>query len=142
MRYYATQKDAEADIKKHVGEVQEFGRNAVTAEDRSMILLARQQLGGSLDLLPQVLEHWRKTGAGSIKPTKVEDAVEEFKEWRLPRVKRRTASDIKHRLKGFAAKFNGQYMHPDSSRRNRDLVAQFRESMDLKNLFQKDQAAF
>lgn len=82
MRYYATQKDAEADIKKHVGEVQEFGRNAVTAEDRSMILLARQQLGGSLDLLPQVLEHWRKTGAGSIKPTKVEDAVEEFKEWR------------------------------------------------------------
>jgi hypothetical protein len=57
-----------------------------------MILFARQRLG-NLDTLPEVIAHWRKTGAGSITPMLVSDAVAAFQAWQLPRVKARTASD-------------------------------------------------
>ncbi|WP_204814745.1 hypothetical protein, partial [Olsenella uli] len=73
-------------------------------------LFARQQLG-TLDTLPEVIAHWRKTGAGSITPTLVSDAISAFQDWQLPRVKARTSSDIRWRLKAFAAAFDGRYMH-------------------------------
>lgn len=62
-------------------------------------------------MLPDVIAHWRKTGAGSITPTLVSDAVQAFQAWQLPRVKARTASDIRYRLKAFATAFDGRYLH-------------------------------
>lgn len=75
-----------------------------------MILFARQR-PGNLDTLPEVIAYWRKAGAGSITPTLVSDAVAAFQAWQLPRVKARTASDIRYRLKAFAGAFDGRHMH-------------------------------
>jgi hypothetical protein len=110
MRYYDSEKDALADIRKWTRERDEFGRSSVRVEERDWILFARRQLG-NLDLLPDVIAHWKATGAGSITPTLVSDAVSQFKNWQLPRVKARTQSDIRWRLDAFAEAFAGQYLH-------------------------------
>jgi hypothetical protein len=110
MKYYATEADAKKDIKARQGEREEHGKQAVTAEERHWILFAKKQLG-TLDVLPDVIAHWRQTGAGSITPTLVSDAVQAFQAWQLPRVKARTASDIRYRLKAFAAAFDGRHLH-------------------------------
>jgi integrase len=110
MRYYDSERDALADIRKWTRQRDEFGRSAVTSEERDWIIFARRQLG-KLDLLPEVISHWKATGSGSITPTLVADAVAQFKDWRLPRLKERTRSDIRWRLDAFAEAFSGQYMH-------------------------------
>jgi integrase len=110
MRYYDSEKDAVSDIRKWTRERDEFGRSAVRAEERDWILFARRQLG-ILDLLPEVIAHWKATGAGSITPTLVSDAVRQFKDWQLPRVRERTKSDIRWRLDAFAEAFPTQYLH-------------------------------
>jgi hypothetical protein len=83
MKYYATETDAKKDIKARQGEREEHGKQAVTAEERHWILFAKKQLG-DLELLPDVIHHWRHTGAGSIAPTLVSDAVQAFQTWQLP----------------------------------------------------------
>jgi integrase len=111
MVYFDSRTAAEADIKRRKAEFAEHGRQSVTAQERSMILLARQVLG-DLDMMPQVLEHWRKTGAGSVSPTTVEEAVERFKKWRLPKLKSaRTQSDVRWRLDAFSKAFSGRMLH-------------------------------
>jgi integrase len=110
MRYYDSERDALTDIRKWTKQRDEFGQSAVTQTERDWILFARRQLG-TLDVLPEVIAHWRATGAGSITPTLVSDAVERFKEWKLPRVKERTKSDIRWRLNSFAEAFKGQHLH-------------------------------
>jgi hypothetical protein len=110
MRYYDSEKEALADIRKWTRERDEFGRSSVTAEERDWILFARRQLG-NLDRMPEVIAHWKATGSGSITPTLVSDAVNQFKGWQLQRVKERTKSDIRWRLDKFAADFTGQHMH-------------------------------
>jgi integrase len=111
MRYYSSERDALADIRRWQQQVADFGRAAVTPEERQWILFARHQLG-NLDILPDVIHHWKLTGAGSITPTLVADAVRKFQDFRLPRLKsRRTQSDIRSRLNQFAKGFDGQYLH-------------------------------
>ena len=109
--YFPTEAAALAHVKRSTAERKEHGRSAITAQERTWILFARQQLG-TLDTLPEVIAHWRKTGAGSVTPTLVSDAVQAFQVWQLPRVKARTASDIRYRLKAFAAAFDGRRPEP------------------------------
>jgi integrase len=109
-RYYDTEREALADIREWTRERDEFGRSTVTSEEREWIVFARRQLG-KLDQLPEVIAHWKATGAGSITPTLVSEAVAQFKDWQLPRVKERTKSDIRWRLDAFAESFKGQYLH-------------------------------
>jgi integrase len=110
MVYYYSEADAIADVKRRERERRKFGQSTVTHEERTMILLLRQQLG-DLSKVPAVLEHWRKTGPEAITPTLVGDAVQKFKEWQLPRVKARTQSDIRWRLDTFSESFAGRYLH-------------------------------
>ena len=110
MKYYPTEDAAWDAIRQLEGERREHGRSVVTAEERSTILFLRSQLG-DLTLIPEVVAHWKATGAGSVRPTTVEDAVAAFLEHQLPQVEARTQSDIKSRLAAFAAAFDGQNIH-------------------------------
>ena len=76
----------------------------MTAEERNWVQFLKQSLG-DLSLIPQVVEHWRKAGAGSITPILVPEAVRQFKAWALPQVKRRARADINWRLNVFARAF-------------------------------------
>jgi len=79
MRYYPSEREALADIRKWTQQVADFGRAAVTPEERNWILFARHQLG-DLDLMPEVIAHWKATGSSSITRTLVSDAVRQFQE--------------------------------------------------------------
>jgi hypothetical protein len=60
----------------------ENGNHAASSQDLDWINFARNALGGDLNRLPEVMEHWRKTGA-NIKHVTAREAVEEFIRWRL-----------------------------------------------------------
>jgi integrase len=106
--YFDTQEAADADLKQRKGEVAEHGKSFVTAQERQWVLYLRNQIE-DLDLIPGIVEHWKRTGA--VTPITVQDAVTAFHKWQLPRVGRRTASDIRWRLLSFAEAFHGRYMH-------------------------------
>jgi integrase len=109
--YFASEADAKKDIKARFGEALEHGKSGISAEERQLIAFARQQLGGDLRLLPEIIAHWKATGSGSVTPTTVKDAVTAFQGWRIPKVSARTASDIRWRLDSFAEAFKGRRLH-------------------------------
>jgi hypothetical protein len=87
------------------------GESLVTADDRTWISFLKKQLDGDLSPLPEIIEHWRRTGTGAVQATTVEASVKALQAHQLPQVQDRTQSDIKHRLKKFAAAFVGREMH-------------------------------
>jgi integrase len=108
--YYDSRESATADIKKRERDRKKFGQETVSVEDKTAILFLRQQIG-DLSKLPAVIQHWLKTGPEAIEPTLVSDAVSEFQDWQIPRVKARTQSDLRYRLNAFASAFKDAYMH-------------------------------
>jgi len=108
--YFDSKEDGEAFIAEFKTEREEHGKQAVTSEERRWIGFARDQLG-SLDILPEVIRHWLRTGSGAITHTLVSDAIEAFKAVQLKRVKARTKSDISWRLDAFATHFDGRHIH-------------------------------
>lgn len=109
--YFGTKKDADEEVKRLQGEVDDFGSNhAISTLDRRMLGYAKEALG-DIRLLPEVIQHWKATGPGSITPITVNDAVEQFKAWQLPRVSKRTQSDIRWRLATFAGDFKDRFLH-------------------------------
>jgi integrase len=108
--YFDSEEDAESEIKRRAGDKEEHGKQMVTAEERQWILYARSQLG-ALDLLPEVIRHWQRTGGGSVTPKTVKEAVEAFIAWQVKRVSSRTGSDIRWRLRAFADGFKERGLH-------------------------------
>jgi hypothetical protein len=50
---------------------------SVSAEERAVIVALRKELGGNLDLVPEILRHWKRTGE-KLNQTDVKDAVKDF----------------------------------------------------------------
>jgi len=111
MFYYDTKGAATKDIARREKERKEHGVQLVTADDRTWISFLKERLDDDLSQLPEIIEHWRNTGAGAVQPTTVKDAVAAFQAQHLPNVKERTQSDVRHRLKKFAGAFDGREMH-------------------------------
>jgi len=97
-------------VRRRELERKEHGVVLVTSEDRQWLAFLKSQVG-DLAVLPEVISHWKATGAGSVCPTTVEAAVAAFLDHQLPQVERRTQSDIKSRLKAFCEAFPGRHMH-------------------------------
>jgi integrase len=108
--YYESEDAAKKDLKSRKVDREEHGKSAVTAQERQWVLFLRQQLG-DLDLIPQVVAHWKATGSGSVTPTTVKDAVQAFQAFGTPKVGSRTASDIRWRLNAFAEAFSSRMLH-------------------------------
>jgi integrase len=109
-RYFPTKTAGESFISEFKQDKAEHGQQSVTSEERQWIGFARTQLG-SLEILPEVIRHWKRTGSGAITPTLVLDAVKAFKTVQLKKVKARTKSDINWRLDAFASHFDGRHIH-------------------------------
>ena len=62
--YFDSKEDATAFIAGFKTEREEHGKQAVTSEERRWIGFVKAQLG-SLDILPDVIQHWRRTGPGA-----------------------------------------------------------------------------
>ena len=108
--YFATEEEAEEDVRSRVGEREEHGKAAVTAQERAMIIMAREVLG-DLRELPKVLEHWRKTGDAAVRPRIVDDAVHTYLKTRKSEVTQRTFYKISGNLEGFVRAFEGRAVH-------------------------------
>jgi integrase len=108
--YFDSKETGEAFIAEFKTDREEHGKQAVTSEDRRWIGFARARLG-SLDILPEVIRHWERTGTGAIAAMPVEKAIELFKAIQFKRVGDRTKSDLRYRLDAFATHFRGRQMH-------------------------------
>jgi integrase len=108
--YFDSKEAGETFIAEFKTDREEHGKQAVTAEERRWIGFAKDKLG-SLDILPEVIRHWKRTGTGAITATAVSDAVEAFEAVQLKRVGDRTKSDIRYRLDAFAIHFDGRKLH-------------------------------
>jgi hypothetical protein len=108
--YFDSKEAGAAFIAEFKTDREEHGKQAVTSEERRWIGFAKAKLG-SLDILPEVLRHWERTGSGAIAAMPVEKAVELFKAIQFKRVGDRTKSDLRYRLDAFATHFHGQQMH-------------------------------
>jgi len=109
-RYFGTEEEADKELVAFKAEREEHGKQAVTSEERRWVGYARARLG-SLDILPEVIRHWERTGSGAIAPMVVDVAVASFKAIQFKRVGDRTKSDIRYRLDAFATHFHGRQMH-------------------------------
>src|SRR5260221_3723345 len=109
-RYFATKAKAEEFITGTLDERDEHGKQAVSAEERHWIQVAKHELG-DLAKLREVLDHWRKTGAG-VKRILVRDAVERFKLCRFAdKLNQETVRYISWRLSAFSERFGDRFMH-------------------------------
>jgi hypothetical protein len=109
-RYFASECKAEKFAAEYQADHREHGRQAVTADERHWINVARKELG-SLDRLRDVLDHWHRTGAG-VTSTAARDAAQAYLEWRkADRLNPATRQDIRWRLNAFAAHFGERPLH-------------------------------
>jgi hypothetical protein len=109
-RYFATKAKAEEFIADTLDERAEHGKQAVSGEERHWIQVVKHELG-DLAKLREVLDHWRKTGAG-VKPILVRDAVERFKAFRFAdKLNKETVRDISWRLSAFSERFGDRFIH-------------------------------
>jgi integrase len=104
--YFDTRTAAEKAIKETLTERKEHGRASVTAEERAMIVYAREALG-SLDRLPAVIESWRRS-ADIVKIT-FADAVDDYttalkRETVNPRTIQNTRTTLKPILGAFGSR--------------------------------------
>src|SRR5258708_29721533 len=72
-RYFPTKSQATKFAKEFRAENREHGRSGVSGKEREWIAYARNELG-NLDLLPEVISHWKRTGE-RLSPIKAGDAV-------------------------------------------------------------------
>lgn len=108
-KYFPSEAKARDEIKRIQDERGEHGKQAVTSEERHWINVVRQELG-SVDKLRQVLDHWRRTGAGVTSIT-AREAVTEFLSWRMAdKLNIATKHDIRWRLNAFADAFGDRQL--------------------------------
>jgi integrase len=105
-KFKTGERGADKFIEKYLENRRENGNHAASSQELDWINFARNALGGDLSKLPEVMEHWRKTGA-NIKHVTARQAVEEFIRWRLAQnsLKPNTVRDIRSRLGRFAKYF-------------------------------------
>jgi integrase len=108
--YFSSKNQALKFIAEFRTEHREHGRTGVTVEQREAIAYVQRELGG-LEMLPEIIRHWRLTGA-HITPMTAEQAVAHFIQWaEQEHESRRTTGDIRSRLHQFAAHFSGRRLH-------------------------------
>jgi hypothetical protein len=110
IKYFSSEAKAREAIKAIQAEKSEHGRQSVTATERHWINVARTELG-SLEKLREVLDHWRRSGAG-VHPVSATDAVEQFIAHRTSdKLNPETKRDISWRLHAFSKEFGDAPIH-------------------------------
>ena len=88
----------------------EHGRATITADERAVIVAARNRLG-DLSILPRVIDHWLATGA-VLNPIGAKEAAKSFldsKKSDYPN--KRTWHDVKWRIESFGEHFGTRQLH-------------------------------
>jgi integrase len=112
VHYFKSQNAGKEWIIRFKAEHAAHGTASITGEERRWINFCRDQVG-DLSLLPKILEHWKATGTESINPTKVDDVITRFLQWRPSqgRWNPSTAEDTVSRLRTFDAAFPNRFIH-------------------------------
>ena len=110
IRNFASKSQASKFIKDFKSETREHGRASVTAEERAVIVSARNRLG-DLSILPTVIDHWLATGA-VLSPIAAKDASRAFLDARrADYTNKRTWHDVKWRIEAFGEHFGARKLH-------------------------------
>jgi site-specific recombinase XerD len=109
-KYFRSRTQADKFIRDWKAEHREHGRRAVTSEERNWLGYWRERVG-SLELMPTIVNFWKKSGE-HLKPIVTREAIAEF--IRLAEAdlrNRRTLSDISSRLGVFGNQFGDRLLH-------------------------------
>jgi integrase len=140
-RYFPTKAAGEEFIAEFKQDRNEHGKQAVTSEERHWITFLRRELG-NMDLVPEVVRHWKRTASESITKTSVRSAVDAFSKARLPGVSKRTESDIKWRLNALAEHFAGRCIHELASGDLENFLAKYEEGWSRRSFFKRIKPLF
>jgi hypothetical protein len=111
-RYFASKSKALEFVRDFKEERREHGRQAVSADERTLIAATKLELGGDLGRLREVLDHYHRTAHG-VTPISARDAVESYLNFRkdTKRQSPATRHDVAWRLHAFAETFSAVQMH-------------------------------
>lgn len=140
-RYFSTKAAGEEFIAEFKAERSEHGKQTVTADERNWIAFLRRELG-DIDLVPEVVRHWKRTAGEAIAKTSVKTAVAAFTKARLPGVGKRTESDIKWRLNALSAHFEGRSMHEIAAGDLENFLAKYEEGWSRRSFFKRIKPLF
>jgi hypothetical protein len=141
IKYFSSAAKARAEIKIIQTEKPEHGRQKVTAEERHWINVARTELG-SLDKLRDVLDHYRRTGAG-VNPLSVTEAVKRFIQHRTAdRLNPETRNDITWRLHAFAKAFGETPIHSITSGEIERWLQNYTEGWSRRSMWKRIRQLF
>jgi hypothetical protein len=109
-RYFPSKTKAVKFVSEFKTETREHGRSGVSGKEREWIAYARNELG-NLDLLPEVINHWKRTGE-RLTPILTSEAVKSYsKAAETEYENRRTLNDVKERVQVFSGRFGGRQLH-------------------------------
>jgi len=77
----------------------------ITDTDKGWIVFLHNEIGHDLSILPRIVRHWQDTGKAIAAQVTVRHAVDEFLRYREGKVKAKTLSDIRYRLRRFKVRF-------------------------------------
>jgi integrase len=109
-RYFATKSQAQKFVAEFKAETREHGRSGVSGKEREWIAYARNELG-NLDLLPEVITHWKRTGERLAPILTAEAATAYSKAAEGEYENRRTLNDVKERIQVFSTRFGARQLH-------------------------------
>lgn len=133
--YFKTETAAKEFIRSLKKERLTYGKQAVTTEDRRALEVVKAVT--TVDKLPEVLAHWRRTGADAVHPMPVSDATEEFIKSVEARVSRRTKADIRYRLHKFCSHFGDRQVHQISQGEIHRWLYAFEKPWQQKSMFKR-----
>jgi integrase len=109
-RYFASKSQAQKFVADFKAETREHGRSGVSGKEREWIAYARNELG-NLDLLPEVITHWKRTGE-RLAPILTAEAVKTYSKAAEDEYEnRRTLNDVKERIQVFSTRFGTRQLH-------------------------------
>jgi integrase len=109
-RYFPSKSRAAKFVAEFKTESREHGRSGVSGKEREWIAYARNELG-NLDLLPEVIRHWKRTGE-RLSPILTAEAAKVYsKSAESEYENRRTLNDVKERVQVFSARFGARELH-------------------------------
>jgi len=120
-RYFPSRNQALKFISDFKAEHLEHGRSGISAEDRETINFLRSQIG-DLKLVPEIVRHWKLTGA-QLEQIEASEAVKTYFDAVAPSYKRVTRYDLTSRLSKFAGHFGKKLLHEITPVQVEDFLA-------------------
>jgi integrase len=114
-KYFASKNAALEFISNFREQKRLFGQISVTPEEVHYINVLKREVG-DLRLIPEIIEHWKRTSSGILNKVTVREAITAYiANYKKMERSGRTLTDVKHRLNTFCPTYGDRMMHEITS---------------------------